>query len=152
MQTIVPESTESDQALTENRLKVVVGLLINDEGELLVQQRRPGTPGAGQWEFPGGKLENGENAQNALVREIDEELGVQITRAKQIAVVRHDYDYGKVELDVHTVELFQGTPVGREGQQICWLTPAIIRTMDVLQAVHTILDRISDSDDFAAEV
>lgn len=126
----------------EPRQKVVVGLLVNGAGEYLVQQRRPGTPCAGQWEFPGGKVEDGEFPRSALGREFLEELGIRITGSSAFAVIEKDYPHARVELDVYTVTAYSGTPFGREGQVIRWLHPERIMELDVLKAVHDILERI----------
>ncbi|MXZ81267.1 MAG: 8-oxo-dGTP diphosphatase MutT [Gammaproteobacteria bacterium] len=124
----------------ERRLQVVVGLFVNDDRKFLVQQRRSGTPCAGKWEFPGGKIEMGEDAESALRRELGEELGVDVLDASSLATIPHDYDHAKVDLDVFIVVSHSGVPQGREGQRVLWLPERAIREMDVLEAVHTILD------------
>lgn len=124
----------------EQRLQVVVGLLVRRDFEFLIQQRRLGTPCAGQWEFPGGKVEKQEDARAALTRELREELGIQVLRARKLTTIQHDYAHAKVELEVFKVEAYQGIAAGREGQRCQWLGLAEIRKMDVLEAVHMILD------------
>ncbi len=126
----------------EPRQKVVVGLLVNSAGQYLVQQRRPGTPCAGQWEFPGGKVEDGESPAAALEREFLEELGIRITGSSAFAVIEKDYAHARVELDVHAITAYSGTPFGREEQVIRWLSPERIAELDVLKAVYDILERI----------
>jgi len=123
------------------RLQVVVGLLADRDRRLLVQQRRPGTPCAGQWEFPGGKVERGEAVRAALSRELEEELGVQVKKAFKLTTIQHDYDHARVALEVFVVDVYQGIAEGREGQSIEWLDSEAIREMNVLEAVHMILDR-----------
>lgn len=130
----------------EPRQKVVVGLLVNPAGEYLVQQRRPGTPCAGQWEFPGGKIENGESPSSALEREFHEELGIRIKGSSPFALIEKDYAHAKVELDVHLITSYSGNPFGREGQVVCWLHPERIVALDVLKAVHDILARLPGDD------
>ena len=62
-------------------VSVAVAVLLRRDGRVLLAQRLPGTPYAGYWEFPGGKLEPGESVAEALARELDEELGIEVTRA-----------------------------------------------------------------------
>ncbi len=126
--------------VVEKRLHVVVGMLVNPAGELFVQQRRSGTPCAGKWEFPGGKVESGEDGRTALFRELEEELGIQVTNASQLTSVQHDYVHARVELEVFLVHSHDGIARGREGQNCGWHDSTKIREMDVLEAVHVILD------------
>ncbi len=126
----------------DNRLYVVVGVLVDDAGNVLIQQRRPGTPRAGQWEFPGGKLEPGESAVAALARELAEELGIRVDHAEFLAVVTHDYDHARVWLDTYMVRDFSGEAVGREGQELAWVPTSAVTDYDILEAVHPILDAL----------
>jgi len=75
----------------------------------------------GLWEFPGGKLEQGESPGQALERELLEELGIKVGAARQLIQVRHDYPDKSVLLDVWRVEDFAGIPMGREGQPLEWV-------------------------------
>lgn len=126
--------------VVEQRLRVVVGLLVNQDRKLFVQQRRSGTPCAGQWEFPGGKVEQGENAHSALVRELEEELGIQVENAVKLATIQHDYEHARVELEVFLVDSYFGIAMGKEGQNFAWLDSETVREMNVLEAVYMILD------------
>lgn len=75
----------------------------------------------GKWEFPGGKVEAGEDVQTALARELDEELGIVPTRARPLIRVTHHYPERSVLLDVWRVDAFSGDPHGREGQAVEWV-------------------------------
>lgn len=123
----------------DNRLHVVVGVIEDSRGRLLIQQRRPGTPKAGQWEFPGGKVESGESPGTALARELEEELGIVDARSTPLAEIGHDYDHARVWLDTRLVTSFHGQARGREGQTIAWVPAEEIPGYDVLAAVHPIL-------------
>ena len=126
----------------ENRLHVVVGVLKDADGRVLIQERRPGTPKPGKWEFPGGKLEKGEEPWAGLTRELFEELGVAVIEADSLTTVTHDYDHAKVRLDTFLVTRFDGEPLGKEGQQIAWTLIANIGDFDVLEAVWPIVSAL----------
>ncbi len=132
--------TALDRRMADNRLHVVVGVIEDRWGRLLIQQRRPGTPRAGQWEFPGGKLEPGETPEVALSRELEEELGIQVTHSSPLVSLGQDYDHAHVWLDTWWVTEFQGQPAGNEGQAIAWVAVESVPQYDVLEAVHPILD------------
>jgi len=122
----------------DSRLHVAVGVLQRGR-EYLVQRRQVGTPCAGQWEFPGGKVEARESARRALQRELGEELGVDARRARLLMRLPFDYAHARVWLEVFVVDEFAGEAAGREGQQTQWRTLDEIRRMDVLAAVPAIV-------------
>lgn len=126
----------------EDRLYVVVGILIDDAGRVFIQKRRSGTPKEGKWEFPGGKLENGESPKQALERELDEELNIRISQSTPLATVTHDYSHARVWLDTYIVTDFEGRPSGREGQEIAWIALDQISQYDVLDAVYPIAEAL----------
>ena len=98
---------------------VVAGVLRDGQGRVLLAQRPSGKALAGMWEFPGGKVEAGEDPRAALVRELHEELGVHAAIGRRrIAVPGPD-----IELDVYDVECFSGPLRGREGQALAWVDP-----------------------------
>lgn len=135
--------TTAPEYARDRRLYVVVGILRRDDC-LLIQQRMPGKPCAGQWEFPGGKVEAGETPGRALRREMQEELGVAVLTARPLAELPFDYAHARVWLEVFLVDSFAGEVVGREGQQTRWLTLAEIRQLDILEAVPPILDALGN--------
>lgn len=126
----------------DNRLHVVVGVIRDISERVFIQQRRPGTPRAGQWEFPGGKLEIGESGQQALARELHEELGIIVTGTRHLANITHDYEHARVWLDTFLVTAYDGQPEGCEGQAIAWTSLADIFRFDVLEAVYPIVDAL----------
>jgi 8-oxo-dGTP diphosphatase len=107
--------------MTSEFLHVAVAAIVNDEQEVLISLRPDHVHQGGLWEFPGGKLEAGENVQTALQREIHEELGIDISRQRPLIRVRHCYPDRSVLLDVWKVQQFTGSPHGREGQVIDWV-------------------------------
>ena len=136
-------------AAPDGRLYVVVGILKDEGGRLFVQQRRSGTPKAGKWEFPGGKLEADELPQEALARELKEELGIAVLSSKKLTVVTHDYDHARVWLDTYLVTKFTGVPQGKEGQMFDWVdvnSEEEMSRFDFLPAVFPIVDAIQQSE------
>ena len=92
------------------------------------------------WEFPGGKLESGEEPAAGLARELKEELGIAVTACQPLTVVTHDYDHARVWLDTYLVTGFEGEATGLEGQEISWVRPDDFSRFDLLPAVYPILD------------
>jgi len=124
-------------------VRVAVGILRRSDGQVLLAQRLPGTPYAGYWEFPGGKLEAGESAHDALLRELDEELGIAVERAAPWLVRRYEYAHAHVELNFFRVFAWRGEPVGRDGQAIAWQTPGAFGVTPLLPANTPILGALA---------
>jgi 8-oxo-dGTP diphosphatase len=100
---------------------VAAGVLAGARGEILVARRFDDAHQGGLWEFPGGKLEAGEDAATGLARELAEEIGISLESARPLIRVRHDYPDRNVLLDVWRVTGWQGRVHGREGQELRWL-------------------------------
>ncbi|MCB9965113.1 MAG: (deoxy)nucleoside triphosphate pyrophosphohydrolase [Rhodospirillales bacterium] len=111
----------------ERVLLVVAAALIDVDGRVLCAQRPAGKWMAGQWEFPGGKLEEGETPEYALVRELREELGIETrpTCFTPIGFASHTYEDKKLHLlmPLYACRFWQGTPVPCEQQNLKWLRP-----------------------------
>jgi 8-oxo-dGTP diphosphatase len=103
------------------RVHVAVAAIFDDQGRVLISQRPAHVHQGGLWEFPGGKLEPGETAVNALRREIYEELGITVQTVRPLIRIMHDYPDKAVLLDVWRVDDFTGKPAGCEGQAIEWV-------------------------------
>lgn len=138
---------------------VAVAAIVNENNEVLIARRPDHVHQGGLWEFPGGKLEAGESTEQALRREIDEELGIHIDQAQPLIQIIHHYHDKSVLLDVCRVSGFTGTPRGREGQPVRWqhiddLCPEefpaanapIIRALQ-LPAHYVITGEFTDHDD-----
>ena len=115
-------------------ISVVAGALFDVDGRVLIAQRPAGKALAGRWEFPGGKLEPGEDPRAGLERELREELGVEVQDAHRLLRYRHDYPGRTVDLDFWNVTGWTGTPHGREGQALKWVRPADLPHEDILEA------------------
>jgi 8-oxo-dGTP diphosphatase len=127
-------------------VEVVVGLIGDGAGRWLVNCRPPGTPLAGAWEFPGGKLEPGEAPLAGLKRELAEELGVDVLEAQPLLELIHDYPDKRVRLDVWRVLRYRGAAVAREGQPLRWVTVEECRALNLLEADWPIVERLAALD------
>jgi 8-oxo-dGTP diphosphatase len=102
---------------------VVAAVIRRDDGRYLVARRPAGGSMAGLWEFPGGAVEEGENAEAALARELREELDVAVTVGEPLTFAWHRDDRREILLLFYRAELGPGVPHGREGQEVRWVTP-----------------------------
>ncbi|GAB7533485.1 Nudix family hydrolase [Pseudomonas sp. 3A(2025)] len=105
------------------RIHVVAAVIRGHDGRILIARRADTQHQGGLWEFPGGKVEEGEAPCLALGRELQEELGIEIQAARPLIKVQHDYPDKHVLLDVWEVSAFSGEPHGAEGQPLAWVTP-----------------------------
>lgn len=105
-------------------IHVVAGAIADESGRFLLTRRPEHTHQGGLWEFPGGKLEPGEDPATGLGRELDEEVGITIRGARPLIRIHHDYGDRHILLDVYRITDYIGTPFGREGQPLDWLHPA----------------------------
>jgi 8-oxo-dGTP diphosphatase len=103
---------------------VAVGVIRRShDGAVLLASRPSGKVYAGWWEFSGGKLEPTETVEEALRRELHEELGITVLHTHPAWEITHRYDHAHVHLHFCWVTHWTGTPVAQEGQQLCWVTP-----------------------------
>ena len=109
-------------------IHVVAGVLTDARGRILLARRTAGRDLAGAWEFPGGKLEAGEQPFAALDRELHEELGIRVLAAEPLMAVPQAYPNKRIVLDVWRITRFSGTPRGREKQALAWSPPEKLPT------------------------
>ena len=122
-----------------SRIQVVAAVLRDREGRVLIGERPTGKPLAGFWEFPGGKLEAGEPAFDALKRELHEELGIRVRHAYRMLRFVHRYPEREVELDVWRVTAWDGKPASQEDQHLEWVLPEELKDWQLLPADEPIV-------------
>ncbi len=116
-------------------LRFVAAALIVRGGEILICQRRPDQPMGLQWEFPGGKIEAGESAEQALARELREELGIEAQIGPRVTHIRHNYrNGGAVDLQFFSVRDFAGELENRIFAQVLWAKLEDLPEYDFLPA------------------
>ena len=127
---------------------MVAAFLVRGDGdgrEVLVCQRRPDQPMGLKWEFPGGKIELGETAPQALARELNEELGISATIGRHVITVHHTYrNGGAIEIQFYVVETFTGELENRIFRDMRWSSFAELPAMDFLAADLTLVRDLAD--------
>jgi 8-oxo-dGTP diphosphatase len=125
-------------------MKRVVAALITRDGKLLVCQRTRHQTMPLKWEFPGGKIEEGEQPRDALRRELDEELGIQATIGDELARIQHEYpNGGMVELRFYIVREYKGELENRIFKEIQWAVPKDLPKFDFLEADLTLVNDLA---------
>ena len=116
--------TSSRSSISDaSRVEVVAAAISDARGRVLLARRTEGRDLAGLWEFPGGKREPGETSKQALVRELQEELGIEVEVGAPLIAVAQQYPHKRLRLDVRRVTRWRGLPRGHEGQALAWVPP-----------------------------
>lgn len=127
-------------------LLVVAVALIDPDGRVLIAERPEGRSMAGLWEFPGGKVEAGETPEAALVRELEEELGIS-THASCLApftFASHAYEKFHLLMPLYICRKWQGQIISREGQRYKWVRPAKLRDYPMPPADEPLVAMLRD--------
>lgn len=127
-------------------LLVVAVALINEQDEILLAQRPEGKSMAGLWEFPGGKVESGETPEEALSREIMEELGVEISRKvlKPLNFASFDYQSFHLLMPLYTCTEWLGEIEAREGQNFAWVDRSMLHHYPAPPADIPLFDALAE--------
>ena len=115
------------------RIEVAAGILLADD-RVLISERLGDAAFDGLWEFPGGKIEAGEAPADALLRELREELGVDVLQSRFFTALEHQYPDRHVRLEFFLVSEWQGEPIGQEGQALRWVPLSELEPQDLLPA------------------
>jgi 8-oxo-dGTP diphosphatase len=130
-------------------IHVVAGILRDNDGRVLLTQRPSGKHLAGLWEFPGGKREPGESSEDALRRELHEEIGIDVGAMRRVICFPWDYAEKSIFLDVYDIADFSGIPHGREGQALRWEYPDDLLNIPVPAADVSIVSALRLPDRYA---
>lgn len=120
--------------------------LVDADGRILVAQRPEGKKMAGLWEFPGGKVEPGETPEQALIRELQEELGIETWTncLAPLTFASHEYDDFHLLMPLYVCRKWDGFVEGREGQAVKWVTPRALFDLSMPEADLPLLPMIRD--------
>ena len=123
----------------KKRVHVAVGVISDGADRILIARRAEHLHQGGLWEFPGGKVEANETVEQALRRELFEELAIEVTSQQPLLTIAHDYSDKLVLLDVWWVSAFSGEPQGCEGQPLHWVSVASLHEFEFPAANQPII-------------
>ena len=115
-------------------MKLVTAAIIERDGKVLIARRAPASKLAGQWEFPGGKVEEGETLQQCLVRELKEELGIDVTVGAHVVSSDFRYDHGGFRIEAFRVTWVSGALTLKDHDKIEWIKASELGNFSLLPA------------------
>lgn len=124
------------------RINVAVGIVFNEQNQVLVGQRVVKDQYYKKWEFPGGKLESGESVEQALTREFKEEVGIDVLQSDSFMQIEHDYPDRHVRLYVQTINGYAGQVQSQEGQALKWVNIGDLNGLDFLQGNKVMIEAL----------
>jgi 8-oxo-dGTP diphosphatase len=125
--------------MLSDMLEVAASIVRMPDGRVLMAERTAGQISPGFWELPGGKIDSGESAEHAAVRELDEEVGIRALSVRPWISYVHTFPLRRIRLHFFKVERWEGTPHGREGQRLAWIDPAMPSVAPILPSVERVL-------------
>lgn len=126
------------------QISVSAGILINNDNQVLLSQRTADKSFPGQWEFPGGKIESSETAHEALIRELKEELGIDIDNSYLFKRIEHYYDSFTANIEFFLVDSWSGELSGEEGQLVRWFSVRDLRDLPILAADNPVIEELQE--------
>ena len=126
---------------------LVTAVALLDRNDRVLIGRRPlGKPMAGLWEFPGGKVDNGETPETALIRELDEELGIHVSTGclTPLTFASHGYDEFHLLMPLYVCQKWDGIVTAREGQKLKWIHPVSLSDYDMPPADKPLVAKVQD--------
>jgi len=127
-------------------IEVAAGVIFDeDKANVLLSFRKPEQHQGDRWEFPGGKLEEGESVEAGLARELVEEVGITITATEPRDTIEYNYPEKTVRLHFLDVTAFTGEPESREGQKLQWVPLSTLKTLTFPDANQPIVDALAAS-------
>lgn len=132
--------------MSQSLLLVVAVALVDADRRVLIAQRPEGKSMAGLWEFPGGKVEPGESPEAALIRELDEELGIQTQQAclAPVSFASHSYENFHLLMPLYACRKWQGVPEPREHIALKWVRPQNLRDYPMPPADEPLIAALCD--------
>ena len=124
---------------------VVVGYIENDEEKFIITKRPNDKMLGGLWELPGGKKEKGESLKNALIRELKEELNIEVSIHAKLGMIEHSYSHLKIKLHAYKCKIEKGKIEIRTAQELKWIQPKNIKQYSFPTANHKLFNQISQN-------
>ncbi len=125
------------------RIHIVAAIIFNqDKSQIFITKRPDDKHKGGFWEFPGGKVEQGESVEQAMIRELEEEIGITVTEQSLFEHLEYDYPEKSLKFDFMTVTQFNNQPYGREGQEGRWVDITALPDYPFPEANVPILERV----------
>jgi 8-oxo-dGTP diphosphatase len=131
--------------VTVNTVLVAACALVDADGRVLLAQRPAGKPMAGLWEFPGGKVEPGERPEQTLIRELKEELGIDVNEAclAPLTFASHGYADFHLLMPLYVCRRWEGTVTAREGQRLAWVRSSRLRDYPMPPADEPLISHLT---------
>ncbi len=129
--------------MEKTRLHIAAGIILNPElTKVFITQRAPKDKSRGLWEFAGGKVEEGESARDAVIRELDEEVGIEVVELELLISFEHEYPNKALMFDFFLINAFNGEPFGKEGQPGMWVLFSQLDQFEFPEANKPVLSKI----------
>jgi 8-oxo-dGTP diphosphatase len=125
--------------MSKPTIDTAVGIVLGLKQSVLIAKRPETKSFPGFWEFPGGKIELNETPEQALVRELQEEINIIPTQFEQLCLLKHDYPERFINLNTYVITAFEGDPIGLENQEIRWVQKEDFANYHFLPANETLI-------------